>query len=170
MFSGYYKQPQMTAEAVDKDGFFHTGQKRRDLARLCMHARRECSTPRWAEPRTRLPTAWLPCGGARDFELPLPLRRDAAPAGDIGELTGQGALRIIDRKKNIFKLSQGAWQRLLAGAAAQPSLVLCVCVCVCQVWYVWQCVAAHPSRLAAAPHNSRLAWPLPQASTWRWSW
>lgn len=26
MFSGYYKQPDMTAEAVDKDGFFHTGE------------------------------------------------------------------------------------------------------------------------------------------------
>lgn len=24
-FAGYYKQPEMTADTIDKDGFFHTG-------------------------------------------------------------------------------------------------------------------------------------------------
>jgi len=31
MFSGYYKQPELTAEAVDSDGFFHTGKSSRAL-------------------------------------------------------------------------------------------------------------------------------------------
>jgi acyl-CoA synthetase (AMP-forming)/AMP-acid ligase II len=51
LFTSYYRQPELTAESFDDEGFFHTG--------------------------------------------------------DIGELTPEGALRVIDRKKNIFKLSQG---------------------------------------------------------------
>ncbi|KAK9816726.1 hypothetical protein WJX72_004272 [[Myrmecia] bisecta] len=73
VFQGYFKQPDLTKDVFDSDGFFHTG--------------------------------------------------------DIAELRGDGSMKIIDRRKNFFKLSQGEYV-----AAEKIEGVVKSASCVDQVW------------------------------------
>eukprot|EP00475_Leptophrys_vorax_P031733 TRINITY_DN4823_c0_g1_i4.p1 TRINITY_DN4823_c0_g1~~TRINITY_DN4823_c0_g1_i4.p1 ORF type:complete len:225 (+),score=35.21 TRINITY_DN4823_c0_g1_i4:200-874(+) len=73
LFSGYYKRDDLTKEAVDAEGWFHTG--------------------------------------------------------DVGEWQLDGSMRVIDRKKNIFKLAQGEYV-----AVENIENVLANCSAVDAVW------------------------------------
>jgi len=52
-------------------------------------------------------------------------------AGDIGEWQPNGAMKIIDRKKNIFKLSQGEYIAVenIENNYLQCPLIASVCFC-----------------------------------------
>ncbi|KAG1704307.1 hypothetical protein DVH05_006315 [Phytophthora capsici] len=82
LFKGYYKQPDKTAEALDANGWLHTG--------------------------------------------------------DIGLWSPFGQLRIIDRKKNIFKLSQGEYV-----APEKIENVLVTCPSIAQVFVAGDSFHSH---------------------------
>ncbi|CAI5988658.1 unnamed protein product [Closterium sp. NIES-64] len=102
---GYYKQEEMTAEVIDSDGWFHTGDIGQVSATgdVCGYVLGTSSV------------------GALFMDLMCALFM--CVAGWCEQVNEDGTLTIIDRKKNIFKLAQGEYvaaeklEVLYAGAA-----------------------------------------------------
>ncbi|KAG2442580.1 hypothetical protein HXX76_002665 [Chlamydomonas incerta] len=97
LFSGYYGNEALTKEAMDADGFFHTG--------------------------------------------------------DVGELVTDGTLKIIDRKKNIFKLSQGEYI-----AVEKVENVYKTCPMVEQVWVYGDSTQSCLVGVVVPSHKGLMVW------------
>ncbi|MEW5309499.1 MAG: hypothetical protein WDW38_001385 [Sanguina aurantia] len=97
LFSGYFKNEEMTKETMDADGFFRTG--------------------------------------------------------DIGEILADGTLRIFDRKKNIFKLSQGEYI-----AAEKLENVYKGCEMVEQIWVYGDSFKSCVVAVVVPKETSVMAW------------
>lgn len=71
--------------------------------------------------------------------------------GDVGEVTKKGALRIIDRKKNMFKLSQGRWFSCGSVHAVMP--------CECPAWIVTEQHTYGTVDMSRYNWQASLVWP-----------
>ena len=97
VFGGYYKMDDKTAEAIDGDGWFHTG--------------------------------------------------------DVGAWTRAGCLRIVDRKKNIFKLSQGEYV-----AAEKIETILARCPLIGQIFVYGDSFQAYLVGIAVPEAEEVMLW------------
>lgn len=95
----YFKDPQRTSETVDAQGWHHTGKKDDSTKCSTFHCFNWCRSSVGRDLYLKQPSPVI-------FEL---VWSTSTIQGDIGQWNPNGTLKIIDRKKHIFKLSQGEY-------------------------------------------------------------